>query len=83
MKSEFEPTRVSGFLMDYKAMLEDLTSGDFCKYNDGIGWAMSELGFHGWEHEDIKKERELYKAINQRVDALVEILKQAIGEDSK
>lgn len=84
-------SRMSGMISDYQKMYDAIKNWDKSPsasqvdepghYIYGMGWAIDDMGFHGWEGEAAANERRHFEEVKQAHKALKIALESALGID--
>lgn len=75
-------TRISGAFKDYSKMFEqikDWNNSDADGVLYGLGWAIDDIGYHGWTGEAAENEHNIFKKVETAHSYLLKTLAEAIG----
>ena len=89
---EHTKSKMNGMVSDYQKMYDVIKNWnesfpviDGKSYNEeghyiyGMGWAIDDMGFHGWSGEDAKNEVYHYEEVRKAHKALKVALQNALG----
>ena len=87
-KPRFQKSNMVGTVKDCQKLYEEVRQWTRCEENDtsllkqivyGMGWSVSDLAYHGWDGDNLKREQEDLYAVMSAVEYLQNVLEDVLG----
>ena len=87
-KPRFQKSNMVGTVKDCQKLYEEVKQWTRCEEDDtsplkqivyGMGWFVSDLAYHGWDGDNLKREQEDLYAVMNAVKYLQNVLEDVLG----